>query len=254
MFRRDPVTRTEWSPESASGCAKRQAEILEEASRLVRSGGRLVYSTCTYNPEENEKTIFRFLKSHHEFETESIYLNGRERKDGMILCLPHRMKGEGQFTALLRKKGNNRIIELDFRFSSPEKKAKNLLMETVAGIPEPNGIFGNTMIRVPECPDLKGVRVLRAGLQIAELRGNNPVPDHAAAMSFLKNSVQTVALEPEEVQQYIAGAEIPGNAKGWCMLTYRGLILGWGKGSNGTIKNHYPKGLRKDRILTETGG
>lgn len=254
MFRRDPATRTEWSPETAAGCAKRQAEILEEAARLVRPGGRLVYSTCTYHPEENEETIFRFLKSHNEFETEAFILNGAEGKDGMLLCLPHRMKGEGQFTALMRKKGNSRISKPGFLFRPPEKNAKTILMDAIPGIPEPNCIFGNTMIRIPECPDLKGIRVLRAGLQIAELRGNNPVPDHAAAMCFLKNSVQTVALEPEEVQQYIAGAEIRGNAKGWCMLTYRGLILGWGKGSNGTIKNHYPKGLRKERILTETGG
>ena len=85
MFRRDPQTRTEWSPENAAGCAKRQAEILEEAARLVRPGGRLVYSTCTYNPEENEETVSRFLAKHPEFEPEAFSLPGADGSRGMLL-------------------------------------------------------------------------------------------------------------------------------------------------------------------------
>ena len=253
MFRRDPQTRGEWSPEMAAGCAKRQLEILEEAARFVRPGGRLVYSTCTYNPEENEETVEHFLQQYPEFETEPFRLQGAEGKNGMLLCLPHRVRGEGQFTALMRKKGGCTSVKLSVPFAVPDRKEKNLLAETIPGIPEPNAVFGNRLIRVPECPVMKGVRVLRAGLQIAEIRGKNAFPDHAAALGFPGNrGIRTEETGPEAAAAYIAGNEIPGDAKGWILVTYRGLVLGWGKGSGGSIKNHYPKGLRKDRILTET--
>ena len=253
MFRRDPQTRTEWSPGMASGCAKRQLEILHEAARLVRPSGRLVYSTCTYNPEENEDTVLRFLEGHTDFTTEPFYLDGAQGKDGMLLCLPHRMKGEGQFTALMRKTGVAEVPDLRIPFTIPSKDETALLRNTVSGIPEPNAMLGNTLVRIPECPDLRGIRVLRAGLQIAEIRGKNAIPDHACAMSFLQDgTIRTFEMTAENTERFIAGEEIRGSAKGWTLMTYRGLVLGWGKGSGGAIKNHYPKGLRKEHILTET--
>ena len=253
MFRRDPQTRTEWSPEMAAGCAKRQGEILEEAARFVRPGGRLVYSTCTYNTEENEETVFRFLNKHPEFETEAFHLSGAAGKNGMLLCLPHRMTGEGQFTAMMRKKGQVSVQMLSIPFSVPKEKEARLLQEMIPGIPAPNACWRDTLIRIPECPPMQGIRVVRAGLHLAGIQGKNPVPDHAAALGFpLNTQIQTQILNAETTARYIAGEEIHGTVKGWTLLTYRGLVLGWGKGSNGVIKNHYPKGLRRERILTET--
>ena len=254
MFRRDPQTRTEWTPEAAAGCARRQGEILEAAAALVRPGGRLVYATCTYNPEENEETVRRFLQDHPEFEPEPFRLEGAAGENGMLLCLPHRMKGEGQFAALLRKKGSGGEIRLSVPFARPAESEIRLLAEALPGLPEANAKIGNTLIRIPECPEMRGVRVLRAGLQIAEIRGKNPLPDHAAALRIPGNErVRQLALSAEETRKYLAGEEIPGDAKGWTLMTYRGLALGWGKGSGGAVKNHYPKGLRKERILTEPG-
>ena len=252
MFRRDPTTRDEWSEEQAAGCAKRQTEILGEAARLVKAGGRLVYATCTYNPEENEEVVYRFLEEHPEFEAEAFRLPGAEGKDGMLLCLPHKTRGEGQFAALLRKRGDGGSPKLTIPFRPPEKDELRILREAIPGLPEPNAKFGNTLARVPACPDLKGIRVLRAGLHIAEIRGRNPVPDHAAALAFPAPEIPAAELTAEETVRYIAGEEIPGDAKGWVPVRFAGLNLGWGKGSGGTIKNHYPKGLRKDRILTVT--
>ncbi len=252
MFRRDPRTRAEWSPEAALGCAKRQAEILEECARLIRPGGRLDYSTCTYNPEENEENVFRFLKNHPEFEPEAFHLSGAEGKDGMLLCLPHRMKGEGQFTALMRKKGNAFRAGLGIPFTGMRENETEFLQDLIPGIPRPNACRGDVLIRIPECPPLQGIRIFRAGLHIAGIRGKNTVPDHASALVFPLNAqIQAEDLDAEKTVRYIAGEEIPGSAYGWTLLTYKGLALGWGKGSNGTIKNHYPKGLRKDRILTD---
>ena len=127
-----------------------------------------------------------------------------------------------------------------------------MLQAAVPGIPGPNARRGDTLIRVPECPPLRGIRVFRAGLQIAEIRGKNLIPEHAAALGFPQDTrIRTETLDAERTVRYIAGEEIPGTAAGWTVLTYRGLALGWGKGSSGTLKNHYPKGLRKDRILTD---
>ena len=98
---------------------------------------------------------------------------------------------------------------------------------------------------------MKGIRVLRAGLQIAEIRGKILVPDHALALCFLQTGgVQRTVTDAAGAAAYMAGAEIPGDAKGWTQVCFRGLNLGWGKGSGGVIKNHYPKGLRKERIRT----
>ena len=179
-------------------------------------------------------------------------LDGADGKAGALLCLPHRMKGEGQFAALLRKKGDAPRVRFTIPFPVPDRQAAELLRRSVPGIPEPNAMFGNRLVRVPECPEMKGVRILRAGLQLAEPRGKNPVPDHAAAVSVPDGGEkQTAALDATQAAAYIAGGEVPGDAEGWTVLTYRGLALGWGKGSGGTFKNHYPKGLRRSRILTE---
>ena len=249
MFRRDPQTRTEWSPEQAAGCAERQKHILNDAARFVRPGGRIVYSTCTYNPEENEKNIEWFLKTHDDFETEPFSIKGAEGLDGMLLCLPHRMKGEGQFVAKLRRKGQGDRRDLHIPFCPPGHGDMDLMTDQLWFLPKPDARFGETLVYTPETPPLEGVRVLRAGLHLAHVKGKNLIPDHAAALCRIPADGPAVEIESSAVQEYCAGAEIKAEAKGWTVLTYRGLHLGWGKGSGGTVKNHYPKGLRKERII-----
>ena len=251
MFRRDPLTRSEWSAEKTEGCVKRQREILNDAARFVMPGGRLVYSTCTYHPAENEGMIEWFLKNHPEFSTESFSLPGASGKTGMLLCLPHRMKGEGQFVAKLRKKGDPFRTDVGNPFERIQPKDVELLMHSIPGIQTPDHKIGNSFIRLSECPGIRGVQVLRAGLKIAEASGRKITPDHAAALSFNISSVQPLELNPDEVRKYLAGQEILHDGNGWLLLRYRSLFIGWGKGSEGRIRNHYPKGLRKENILTE---
>ena len=107
--------------------------------------------------------------------------------------------------------------------------------------------MGNTMISIPFLPDVQGIKVLRTGLQLGEVRGKIAVPDHAAALCFRMPEIQTFDLSAEEAVRYAAGETISGDAEGWVLPRYRGLAIGWGKGSQGTIKNHYPKGLRSIR-------
>ena len=248
MFRRDPETRNEWTAEKASGCAARQREILSAAASLVRPGGRLVYSTCTYNPAENEENVRWFTENFAEFHSEPFALPGIDAAGGMFTCYPHRLKGEGQFAALFRKDGDApaRMPE-DHSLKTPSGAEYNVFRSAFPSFPEPTHIFGNTYISVPKLPDLNGIRSIRIGLHLGETRGKTAVPDHAAALCFRSPAVRQMTISPEQAVKYISGETIPGEAEGWVLVRCLDLNIGWGKGSGGVIKNHYPKGLRNSR-------
>ena len=250
MFRRDPETIREWSPEKAAGCALRQREILEAAARLVRPGGRMVYATCTFHPEENEEQVKHFLAGHPEFEPESFRLPGADGAEGWFTCWPHRSPGEGQFAALLRKKGDRpaRLPGGSEAFRVPREE-RGAWQAAGLDLPEPNALFGRTLVSAPEIPDLKGIRVLRLGLHLGERRGKVFLPDHAAAMSFAAGELPEAELTEEQALKYLAGEALAAPQEGWRLMKYQGLPLGWGKGSEGQIRNHYPKGLRNGLLI-----
>ncbi len=250
MFRRDPETRREWTEEKAGGCAVRQKEILDSAARMVRPGGRIVYATCTWNPAENENRVKEFLAEHPEFVPEPFSLPGIQAPEGMFTCWLHRLRGEGQFAAKLRKRGEGRSrLPENSGLRRPDRQALNALRESRTGGPEPNALFGQTLIRAPLIPELSGIRVLRLGLHLGQVRGTNFFPDHAAAMSILPGDQTGTELQEEDALRFLAGEAISGNARGWTVLMMKGLPLGWGKGSGGMIRNHYPKGLRNARLI-----
>ena len=250
MFRRDPLTRNEWTKEKAEGCAARQREILTSAANLVRPGGRLIYSTCTYHPEENEKNAAWFVSRFPAFHTESFTLPGIDAPDGMFTCYPHRIKAEGQFAALFRKKGDGQtVLPGDCSMPVPSRIDIAVFESTFPAFPHATHLFGNTLIHMPDLPDLKGIRILRAGLHLGEARGKNAFPDHAAALCFRTPEVSIMDLDAGQAVKYMSGETIPGDAQGWVLMRYQGLAAGWGKGSGGTVKNHYPKGLRGIHFL-----
>ena len=108
MFRRDPQSRDAWTDAAPRGCRKRQGEILAAAAKMVRPGGRLLYSTCTFNGEENEGSVADFLQHHADFSPEEFALPGLGASHGGMLHIwPHRARGDGQFAALLRRAGKN---------------------------------------------------------------------------------------------------------------------------------------------------
>lgn len=108
MFRRDPQSREAWTDAAPRGCRKRQGEILDAAAKLVRPGGRLLYSTCTFNGEENEGSVADFLRAHADFAPEEFALPGLgASRGGMLRIWPHRARGDGQFAALLRRAGED---------------------------------------------------------------------------------------------------------------------------------------------------
>lgn len=249
MFRKEEAAVTDWSQETVEMCAARQAEILHSGAALVRPGGRLVYSTCTFSPEENEQTILSFLETHPEFVTEDVDTPWFQKVGiGMFRIWSHKVKGEGHFAAVLRKLGQE---ECDYRTLAGEKLPKPweaFAKEQKITLPEGKAVlFGSSLYWVPRgTPELKGLKVLRPGLELGEVKKDRFEPAHALAL-WLKETPSMVDLagNSSELSRYMHGEVLQASAKGWCLVTADGISIGWGKGDGNQLKNHYPKGLRR---------
>ena len=249
MFRRHPETRTEWNAESPAGCAKRQGDILDSAAVMLRPGGRLVYSTCTLNAVENEGVVEAFLDRHPDFELAPFELPTLSAPTGMLTIYPHRVKGEGHFVALLCRKGEGTAAwkTASPKNHAPDKAAMRALQDFLPG-QDANLLFGTELRYCPDFPDLakaRGITVLRSGLHLGSVKGCVFIPDHAWAVSNAFPDVPRVELTDEQARLYQNGQVIPAEGKGWGLACYGGIPLGWGKVSEGMMKNHYPKGLRR---------
>ena len=249
MFRKEEAAVTDWSPETVEMCARRQAEILESAAALVRPGGRLVYSTCTFAPQEDEQAVEAFLKAHPEFAPEPQNAPWFEAGEhGTYRMWPHKLLGEGHFAAVLRRMAGEES-------HIPEGKEEKIPKQWDAfakelGITLPQGryvSFGDVLYRVPAgTPELSGLKVLRPGLELGCLKKNRLEPAHALAL-WLKNceSVENFPAESREIAAFLHGETVPSVQKGWCLVCADSFSLGWGKGDGSVLKNHYPKGLRR---------
>ena len=259
MFRRHPETRAEWNPASPMGCAERQRRILGCAAAMLRPGGRLVYSTCTLSPEENEETVRWFLREHPDFSAQPFSLPGNygtlDAPEGMLRLYPHRVRGEGHFVACLRRAGDAPAADLmrpaAERLSLPAstlRAAYSAFAEPLRGLPAANAQLGDALLCAPDLPPLDGVRVLRAGVQLGALKGKVFAPDHALAMCLSPAcGLPVLALDRAGALRYQSGEALPApeDMSGWTLAVYEGLVLGFGKASGGQFKNHYPKGLRR---------
>ena len=260
MFRRHPETRAEWNAGSPAGCAKRQGEILDSAARMLRPGGRLVYSTCTLNTVENEGVIGDFLARHPDFRLQPFALPGLDAPQGMLTIYPHRVRGEGHFVAKLVRGGEGTASR--WQAQPMPAEARKYLSAAKEALPDwarpdmalqRRGTEEWELYRMPELPErMPRATVLRRGLHLGTLKGSAkgrklPVftPDHAAAVAADAPDVPRVALTEEQARLYLAGQTIPAEGKGWALATFMGVALGWGKISDGVMKNHYPKGLRR---------
>ena len=252
MFRREPDARLEWKSGSPAGCAKRQAEILDRAAEMLRPGGRLVYSTCTFNRAENEETIRAFLERHPDFSPEDFELPGvGTSENGCIRVWPHRQRGDGHFAARLRKAGEGSRPAPDFRNDKNDLALLRQLNAEICNMPERLGRrFARTseyIYSIPEsCPDTKGLKLARQGLCLLRIGKNYIEPQHALAMAIdPKQAHRRHELTDLEAVRYLAGETIPCDGeKGWTLACWQGMALGWGKVSGGQMKNHLPKGLR----------
>ena len=249
MFRKEEAAVTDWSQETVQMCARRQREILDSAARLVRPGGRLVYSTCTFAPEEDEETVAAFLESHPEFTPEPVeapwFVPGENASYRMW---PHKLLGEGHFAAVLRKtQGESGEVPACPGEKCP-KAWESFAKELDITLPEGKAVsFGQSLYWAPmELPELNRLKVLRPGLELGTERKGRFEPAHALAL-WLKTCVVTESFPPEspEMKAYLHGDVVPSGKKGWCLVQAGGYAIGWGKGDGSVLKNHYPKGLRR---------
>ena len=318
MFRKDPQAIEQWSKDNVTLCADRQQEILAAADRMLCDGGRLIYSTCTFAPEEDEGSIARFILQHPEYHVVDVWKqesssetktawrehfdhgcpawafteqgkadfisneNGqtegsddsevlRDKEstkenttehtiEHTIRLWPHHLQGEGHFVAVLQKEGETAPKICTDKLPGINKNQMDLWRDFCAGFLKKENmfsahipvVFGDNLYLMPAALNLKGIKVLRAGLQAGVWKKNRFEPAHALALALHPEDVKNVcALDSENGQlqeaiRYLKGETLSCDPKikGWTLVTIDGLSLGWGKAAGGILKNHYPKGLR----------
>lgn len=249
MFRKEEAAVTDWSEDTVAMCARRQGEILRSAAQLVKAGGRLVYSTCTFAPEENEQAIEKFLQEHKEFSLETVSAPWFDSNmEGTFRLWPHKLLGEGHFAAVLRKETGEEEEERIEKAEALPKQWQEFAKAMEITLPQGKPVqFGQSLYWAPmQMPKIAGIKVLRPGLELGEVKKDRFEPAHALAV-WLKNGKNVVDLPAEsaQIKAYLHGETVPGDKKGWCLVTVDGYSIGWGKGDGNVLKNHYPKGLRR---------
>ncbi len=268
MFRKYEVAGEEWSPENVAQCAARGWEILQNAAACVREGGRLLYSTCTFSLEENERNIDRFLTEHPDFTllpvTEDVQkstvdgVNFDGCEHDLSLCrrfYPHLSPGEGQFLALLQRCGTARAI-------APREVAGTPLSAKEAAtvwdfidstlLDRPAGRLVRMRDDVYLAPDIPipSRGVFAPGVCIGTLVKGRLSPHHHFFSAFGKDHRLTLSLtrEDERVARYLRGEELDApelaDKNGFAAVLFEDAPLGGGKAVGGRLKNYYPKGLR----------
>lgn len=264
MFRKDDEAIAQWTPETPQMCAQRQKEILASALEMLQPEGTLVYSTCTFAPEEDEE-IISWLVQNYSLTIETIQVAGVDQgrpEWGSVPNLektariwPHLQTGEGHFVAKLSyhgepvptkkskktsRKGKNSLTKeedklfTDFFNKFPIKQKGKLLK------------FGEQVWLLPDSmPDLQKMKVLRPGLHLGTLKKNRFEPSFALAMAGDSENWPTLNISQEQWQTYVRGETFSteGNL-GWALLVLDKIPVGFGKQVQGTVKNFYPKGLR----------
>jgi NOL1/NOP2/fmu family ribosome biogenesis protein len=169
-------------------------------------------------------------------------------ENGSFRLWPHKLLGEGHFAAVLRRKGEENP---QGALAAGEKLPQQWLSfakELDIQLPEGKAVsFGQSLYWAPEAlPVLQGLKVLRPGLELGEVKKDRLEPAHGLAL-WLRScrNVQNLSGVSQEVVAYMGGNVIPSEKKGWCLITVDGYSLGWGKGDGTVLKNHYPKGLRR---------
>lgn len=265
MFRKDEFAVEDWSDKKVEECIAIQKELIRDGYAMLKKGGMLIYSTCTFTKKENEDIIDDFIE---EFDAEVISIDR---------IWPHRQKGEGHFCARLRKvdseyfgedknstsRKTNKKSKKENRQSSKKSNGyyeefmgNNIREGRFTKITSKNEIMlKNDMIySIPkyalDIDKLKGLKILRYGLCLGEIKKNRFEPSHSFAMALKSDDVvnfQDYSYDSDEILRYISGESIStGKSRGWVLVTVNGVSIGWGKEANGVLKNKYPKGLRKN--------
>ena len=263
LFRKDPDAIGEWSPENVTLCSQRQQRILADALPCLKKNGILIYCTCSYSMEEDEE-ILDWLKDSFEMNSLPLQLEtswgiveslSRKNKCFGYRFYPDKLKGEGLFIAVLQKlEGKEEAVKS--RKSSLETLSKNEVSIVKNWIKDVHATIikhGDEIISIPssqfgEIPVLqKNLYLKQVGITIGKLTSKELIPDHALAMSDLVSpGIVTVSLNKESALQYLRKRDvfIDVGQRGWVLVSYCGINLGWIKHLGNRINNYYPKDWR----------
>jgi 16S rRNA C967 or C1407 C5-methylase (RsmB/RsmF family)/NOL1/NOP2/fmu family ribosome biogenesis protein len=304
LFRRNPAAAAQWRPGHVTGSADRQRGLLADAARLVRPGGVLVYSTCTFAPEENEQQVAAFLAANPDWELLPIPMHpgfaagrpdwapgGPPELSRTVRLWPHHLRGEGHFVAKLTRPGTPRERadlpshwgeggNLPSRWRPPRRRNvadrelgragvstgsrarasadsgkvldawRGFAAEALEHRPGEVSVVGERVYRVAD-PEVAaaGVRLVRPGLLLGRVRPGRFEPAHALAMAVGVGTARRIReMDDREAAAFVRGETLAsGGPAGWTVVVWNGWPLGWGRVAGGTLKNHYPKGLRTMR-------
>lgn len=258
MFRKEPQALSEWSLEKVNLCAARQRRILADVLPALKAGGFLVYSTCTYNTQENEENLVWLTKNQAlkgisiPFEKEWGIRETQHENIFAYRFFPHLLQGEGFFIACLQKSGNSLSNSKTKKniFTPLPKKQVDILKNWI-NVPEKHQFYTykNQIFLIQEhhsqlISQIAATAYIKhTSLQVGELKQNDFIPSHDLAMtSLVSQHIQRLELDYEQAMKYLRKQDfmIDTNLKGWCLMQYKGLQLGWAKILPNRINNYYP--------------
>lgn len=257
MFRKNSFAKEDWSIDKVNTCVKIQKEIILDAYKLLKYDGEMIYSTCTFNKFENEEMIKYLLENTNAVLISLPEIEGADRGIDIkeaIRLFPYHYKGEGHFICKIKCKDENKFYNKKEKltqikdkdllpFIEFEKKSLNIKFDRKRLF-----LNGEHLYYLPKNTfNLSGLRILRNGLYLGEIKSKHFVPSHSLALAS-KPSDWKISLELNETDAYkfIKGESFNVNStNGFTLITYQNNSLGFAKVSNNTLKNHYPKGLRK---------
>lgn len=261
MFRKEPDLRAEWDAAQIPVYAEHQRQIIRFAARLVRPGGRLIYSTCTFNREENEQIIENFLRDREDYQRDELPalpglvpgLDDRSDRalNGAARLWPHLSPGEGHFLARLRRVDGDAPHYESISNAPLPKQSLQFIQNFFDGsqFAERFSLRGETVYAIPQdVPATTGLRINQIGFQVGMLKKDRFEPAHALALTLRADDFPrtfNMACDDARVAAYLRGETLSANgADGWLLVCVDGFPLGWGKRVKGVIKNHLPPGLR----------
>ncbi len=270
LFRRDSSAIQHWSVDNTNLCATRQRRILADIWSSLKSGGYLIYSTCTFNPAENEENL-KWLAENNEVESIRIPIQenwGVEEIETDELFgyrfLPQKVKGEGFFLTLIRKKDGNHSYPIPKKIKSRLEKMPKQFDEIRNWLTSENPEFfakSEFLLAFPEdkIPVLNALmeqlRIISFGLPVAQFKKNNLIPEHTFALSVDRNPeiFDSIELDLHDALLFQKKDEIKidSNVKGWMLVHYQGVPLGFVKNLGNRANNYFPKEWRIRMALPE---